>query len=88
MGLGTKAMDLMFQLLRSRTCCDYAALHVKSINTAAVAYYERLGFTCDRKTGFLPAHYYIDGQHWDAYRYTKPLRTPLLTLVKDYCTIL
>jgi len=86
--LGTRVMELILQLLRSRTHCDYAALHVKTLNIAAVRYYERLGFTCDPNTGFLPSHYFIDGQHWDAYRYTRPLRSPLMALVKDYCALL
>jgi len=86
--LGTKVMDLIFQLLRKRTQCEYAALHVKTLNTAAVRYYERLGFTCDPYTGYLRNHYFIDGRHWDAYRYTRPLRGPLMSFLFEYCAIL
>lgn len=81
-------MDLILRLLKTHTPCDYAALHVKSINKAAVAYYERLGFECDGTTGFLPNHYFINGQYWDAFRYTKPLRSPVMAFVHEYCNIL
>ena len=68
-----KVMDLIFRQLRAKTQCEYAALHVKTINHAAVSYYEKLGFTRDPHAGYLPNHYYIDGQHWDAYRTRPPL---------------
>eukprot|EP00900_Chrysochromulina_parva_P028148 jgi/Chrpa1/9968/Chrysochromulina_OHIO_Genome00017293-RA len=86
--IGMKLMDIIFCELRAKTDCEYATLHVKTINRAAVSYYEKLGFTCDPQSGFLPSHYYIDGQHWDAYRYTRPLRGPLLAFVHEYCTLL
>ena len=38
--------------------------------------------------GFLANHYYIDGKHWDAYRYTKPLRHPMAMFFRDLCPIL
>ena len=89
--LGTEIMELILQLLRRETACDYATLHVKSINAAAVGFYERMGFTCDPMDGFLENHYYIDGQHWHAYRYTRSLRHPLYAFVRDLrasCSVL
>ena len=64
---------------RWETHCSCATLHVKSTNGAAVGFYERLGFTCDPIDGFLENHYYIDGRHWHAYRYTRSLRHPLMS---------
>jgi len=87
--LGSKVMELIFRLLRASTHCEYAGLHVKTLNTAAVKYYERLGFVCDHSMGgYLPNHYYIDGKHWDAYRYTRPLRGPLMAFVHQNCALL
>ena len=55
---------------------------------AALGFYERMGFTSDPHDGFLKDHYYIDGKHWDAYRYSRPLRHPLYVFVRDMCSIL
>ena len=86
--LGTVAMRRILHLLRTTTRADYAALHVKCANTAAVEFYESMGFSCDPDTGFLQNHYFIDGRHWDAYRYTKLLRSPIAAILRDYCSIL
>ena len=81
-------MEAILRLLRTRTQCDYVTLHVKSINTAALGFYHRMGFTTDPHDGFLANHYYIDGKRWDAYRYTKALRHPMVTFMRDLCPIL
>ena len=83
-----RAMELILKLLRTQTDVEYAALHVKSINVAALGFYERMGFTCDPESGFLKNHYFIDGKYWDAYRYTKPLRNPLMAALREYCAVL
>ena len=87
-GLGTLAMQRMLHLLRTATRAEYAALHVKAANRAAVDFYESMGFSCDPDAGYLPSHYYIDGRHWDAFRYTKPLRSPLSAMLREYCAVL
>ncbi len=86
--LGSRTMEMMLRLLRTKTDCDYATLHVKSTNVAAVGFYERMGFTCDPHVGYLKNHYFINGKHWDAYRYSRSLRHPLLMFVRDMCSIL
>jgi ribosomal protein S18 acetylase RimI-like enzyme len=87
--LGSRAMDQILKLLAKYTTAEYVALHVKSANRAAVRFYERLGWACDPLEGYLPNHYYIDGQHWDAYRYTRALRSPFAILFRDFgCQIL
>ena len=86
--LGTRALEQILKLLAKRTRAEYAALHVKSANRAAVNFYVSNGWTCDPVDGHLPQHYYIDGAHWDAFRYTKPLRNPFSNLIADLCVLL
>lgn len=90
-GLGSLAMEQILRLLRAQTRCEYAALHVKTANEAAVRFYDRMGFTVHPDEGLLREHYLINGQRWDAYRYTRSLRTPwtpIQQMVRDYCVIL
>jgi ribosomal protein S18 acetylase RimI-like enzyme len=89
LGLGTRAMEEILALLVNCTHADYAALHVKTLNEAAVRFYESMGFRRG-PDAFLPNHYYIDGQHWDAYRYTAPLIRPRSSLawLFNSCTLL
>ena len=86
--LGSKAMERILKLVLKCTRAEYAALHVKSANRAAVNFYESLGWQCDPREGYLPRHYYIDGQYWDAFRYTRSLRSPMAILIRDMCPIL
>lgn len=89
--LGVRAMEQILQLLIKQTSAEYVALHVKSANRAAVHFYESQGWSCDPIDGYLPNHYYIDGRQWDAYRYTRSLRSPMAVLLRDVasaCAIL
>ena len=72
--LGSRAMAQILEILTLDTKAEYAALHVKAANRAAVRFYETNGWECSPRDGFLPNHYRIDGVNWDAYRYTHPLR--------------
>ena len=91
-GLGARQMEHMLRLLRSKTRATYVALHVKAANRAACAFYDQLGFQCNAaEGGLLPNHYHLDGEYWDARRYTRPLCSPLAAFVRDYfdvCTLL
>ena len=91
LGLGAKQMEQILRLLRAETRATYAALHVKAANRAACGFYDRLGFTCDPNDGYLVNHYHLYGENWDACRYTRPLRSPIAALFRDYmdaCAIL
>ena len=81
LGLGARQMEQMLRLLRARTRATHVALHVKAANRAACAFYDRLGFVCDPVDGLLRRHYFLDGEHWDACRYTRPLRSPLAAML-------
>ena len=95
-GLGARQMEQMLRLLRAETRCTHVALHVKAANRAACAFYDRLGFRCDvNRGGLLSNHYYLEGQSWDACRYTRSLGSgPLHALLRevifmsDSCAIL
>ena len=90
-GLGARAMEQMLKLLRTRTRATYVALHVKTANRAACAFYDRFGFTTDPVDGLLEKHYYLGGEHWDACRYTRPLRSSFATMLlgfQDTCALL
>lgn len=68
-GLGSRALQLCIKLLRDRTRCLIAQLHVKSLNAAAVAFYERQGWVADEaegRGGLCAEHYLIDGVAYDA----------------------
>ena len=58
-------------------------LHVKAANRAACAFYDQLGFQCDAEGGLMPNHYFLEGQYWDARRYTRPLCSPFTALLRD-----
>ena len=62
-GLGTQAMHRILEILRDDAGCHTAFLHVKTLNDAAVAFYQRLGFIIPPGgDGFSENHYSIDGQ--------------------------
>ena len=83
-GLGTRAIEEIMRLLRRRTLCEVAELHVKCANAAAVAFYERNGFERGlAEDGLCRNHYFLDGRHWDAYVYTRSLYVPLTTRIKE-----
>jgi len=68
-GLGTHALQLCLEMLRDRTRCMIAQLHVKSLNASAVAFYQRLGWVADEaegRGGLCSNHYLIDGVLYDA----------------------
>ena len=87
--LGSRAMEQILKILARQTKAEYAALHVKAANRAAVKFYEALGWECNPVDGYLPSHYYIDGRNWDAYRYTRSLRSPISVMLRDLgCALL
>ena len=85
LGLGARQMDVLLRLLRTKTRCTHVALHVKTANRAACAFYDRLGFTCNLdEGGLLPNHYFLHGEYWDASKYTRPLvSSPIGALLRD-----
>lgn len=40
-------MDAILELLRERTNCEFAVLHVKLLNEAAINFYKKYGFQTD-----------------------------------------
>lgn len=86
--LGMRTMDEILALIRERTACEAAVLHVKILNEAAVHFYHRYGFFTDESNDFCRNHYFIDGKHYDARRYELPLQTKLSMLLKSYCRLL
>ena len=84
-GLGARQMDQILRVLRTRTRATLVALHVKTANRAACAFYDRLGFRYDEHVGVLERHYFLHDEYWDACRYTRPLyRDSLTTLFSAY----
>ena len=75
-------MEHILRLLRARTPATTVALHVKSANRAACAFYDRLGFQRDPVE--LGNHYHLHGEYWDACKYTRSLRTPLELFFRDF----
>jgi hypothetical protein len=67
-------MDEILSLMHRETTCAYAALHVKALNSAAVAFYERHGFECDPIHGVLRRHYWIHNEC--AHARPRPLPVP------------
>lgn len=68
-GLGAQALQLCLEQLRDHTSCMVAQLHVKCLNTAAVAFYNGLGWIADEaegRGGLCSNHYLIDGVRYDA----------------------
>jgi ribosomal protein S18 acetylase RimI-like enzyme len=68
-GLGSRALQLCLDMLLTRTDCVIAQLHVKTLNTAAVAFYNRHGWVADEaegRGGLCSKHYMIDGIAYDA----------------------
>ncbi len=62
-GLGTWIMHRILDILRDEAGCRAAYLHVKTLNDAAVAFYQRLGFTIPPgDAGYSENHYSIDGE--------------------------
>ena len=86
--LGSRVMDLIIELLRERTECEFAVLHVKLLNEAAVGFYRRYGFVSNMADDYCRDHYYINQQWYDAARFAFPLRNTLMTLIKSYCNLL
>eukprot|EP00966_Prymnesium_polylepis_P118521 2740491-Prymnesium_polylepis.1 len=81
-------MDAILHLLRERTACETAALHVKLLNDAAVSFYRKYGFRTRPDEDFCKDHYYIDGKHYDAQYFQQDLRTGFLGVIKAYCSLL
>lgn len=85
LGIGSRALDEIMQLLRARTVCAEAVLHVKLANEAAVAFYERAGFERGAENGGLCRnHYLLDGRQWDALLFTRTLHQSFLERLRGY----
>lgn len=82
--LGSRVLDEICKLLRTRTAAEVVMLHVKGANTAAVAFYESHGFLPDGPNGGLLAeHYELEGRMWDAYQYLRPLAIPFIPRMRE-----
>ena len=84
---GSVSMDHILDLLRERTDCDYAVLHVKLLNEAAVRFYQKYGFQ-SRPEDLCKDHYFIEGHHYDARYYKYELRSSFGKIIKNYCSLL
>lgn len=73
LGLGSELLRRILLVLRAEGCSQ-AALHVKCLNRAACAFYQRRGFMLDPVLGHCRDHYIIDGVNYDAFRLVFPLR--------------
>ena len=82
--LGTKALQLLIQLLRERTDCVAAELHVKAENAGAMTFYKRFGFEIDPEHGFSRDHYYIEGHNYHAFY----MRYSFVPRRNRWCTLL
>lgn len=82
--LGTKALQLLIQLLRERTDCVAAELHVKAENAGAMSFYKRFGFEIDPEHGFSRDHYYIEGHNYHAFY----MRYSFVPRRNRWCTLL
>mmetsp|Transcript_32958 Transcript_32958/g.108873 ORF Transcript_32958/g.108873 Transcript_32958/m.108873 type:complete len:250 (-) Transcript_32958:71-820(-) len=76
-GLGARALRLCLRATCERSRCQLAQLHVKSLNEAAVAFYNSMGFQADEAeghAGLCRAHYLIEGEPYDAFALKYDLR--------------
>ncbi|KAL1508748.1 hypothetical protein AB1Y20_004843 [Prymnesium parvum] len=86
--LGSASMVRIIELLRERTECETAVLHVKLLNKAAVNFYHKNGFHSHPIEGLCRDHYYIEGKHYDALLFKRDLHSGLFGKIKSYCALL
>lgn len=67
-GLATAMIQWVESLVKQDTACGGVYLHVITYNTAAIRFYERLGFY---RVEEIPEYYDIDGQKYASYLYAK-----------------
>ena len=78
------AYEELIQLLRERTDCVAAELHVKAENAGAMSFYKRFGFEIDPEHGFSRDHYYIEGHNYHAFY----MRYRFVPRRNRWCTLL
>ena len=83
-GLDAKMALSVIQLLRERTDCVAAELHVKAENAGAMSFYKRFGFEIDPEHGFSRDHYYIEGHNYHAFY----MRYSFVPRRNRWCTLL
>ena len=67
-GLATAMIQWVESLVKQDAACGGVYLHVITYNTAAIRFYERLGFY---RVEEIPEYYDIDGQKYASYLYAK-----------------